>query len=123
MLRKNDEITGTVTGYTSEGQGVLRAPDGQAVFVADAIAGETARVRIEHIGHNAAYGRIVRLETVSPHRVERDCPLGKRCGGCDFWHMDYAEELRLKAQRVRDALVRIGGFDPGEVPILGAERC
>lgn len=121
MLRKNDEITGAVTGYTSEGQGVLRAPDGQAVFVADAIAGETARVRIEHIGHNAAYGRIVRLETVSPHRVERECPLGKRCGGCDFWHMDYAEELRLKAQRVRDALVRIGGFDPGEVPILGAE--
>lgn len=123
MLRKNDEITGTVTGYTSEGRGVLRAPDGQAVFVADAIAGETARVRIEHIGHNAAYGRIVRLETVSPHRVERACPLGKRCGGCDFWHMDYAEELRLKARRVRDALARIGGVDPGEVPILGAESC
>lgn len=123
MLRKNDEITGVITGYTSEGQGVLRAPNGQVVFVADAIAGETARVRIEHIGHNAAYGRIVRLETVSPHRVERACPLGKRCGGCDFWHMDYTEELRLKAQRVRDALVRIGGVDPGEVPILGAESC
>lgn len=123
MLRKNEEITGTVTGYTSEGRGVIRAPDGQAVFVADAIAGETARVRIEHIGHNAAYGRIVRLETVSPHRVERECPLGKRCGGCDFWHMDYEEELRLKARRVRDALARIGGFDPGEVDILGAESC
>lgn len=123
MLRKNEEITGTITGYTSEGRGVLRAPDGQAVFVAGAIAGETARVRVEHIGHNAAFGRIVRLETVSPHRVERECPLGKRCGGCDFWHMDYQEELRLKARRVRDALTRIGGFDPGEVDILGAESC
>lgn len=123
MLRKNEEVTGIITGYTSEGLGVLRAPDGQAVFVKDAVAGETARVRIEHIGHNAAYARIVRLETVSPHRVERECPLGKRCGGCDFWHLDYQEELRLKAQRVRDAFMRIGGFDPGEVPVLGAESC
>lgn len=123
MLRKNDEITGLITGYTSEGRGVLRAPDGRAVFVADAIAGEIARVRIEHIGHNAAYGSIVRLEQVSPHRVDRECRLGKRCGGCDFWHMDYQEELRLKAQRVRDALTRIGGIDPGEVSIVGAESC
>jgi len=121
MLRKNEEITAPVTGYTSEGLGVLRAPDGETIFVPDAIAGEVARVRIEHVGRNAAYGRIVQLVTVSPHRVDRACPLGRRCGGCAFWHMDYEEELRLKSQRVRDALTRIGGGDPGEVPILGAE--
>jgi len=121
MLTKNAEITAPITGYTSEGLGVLRAPDGETVFVPDAIAGEVARVRIAHVGRSAAYGRIVRLESVSPHRVDRACPLGKRCGGCAFWHMDYAEELRLKSRRVRDALTRIGGADPGEIPILGAE--
>lgn len=119
MLRKNDVITAEITGYTSEGAGVCRAEDGMAVFVRDAIAGERAQIRIEHVGRTAAYARIVRLETVSPHRVQRECPVGKACGGCAFWHMDYREELRLKAQRVRDALIRIGGVDPGEVPILG----
>ena len=123
MLQKNDIIAVEITGYTSEGRGVARAEDGMAVFVQDAIAGERARVRIEHVGRSAAYGRIVKLDTVSPHRVDRACPVGKRCGGCAFWHMDYAEELRLKARRVRDALTRIGGWDPGPVEILGGETC
>ena len=123
MLRKNDIITADITGYTSEGLGVARADDGMAVFVKDAIAGERAQIRVEHVGRTAAYGRIAALETVSPHRVQRVCPLGKRCGGCQFWHMDYAEEQRLKAQRVRDALARIGGWDPGPVTLLGAETC
>ena len=123
MLRRNDRIPLTITGYTSEGLGVARAEDGMAVFVADAIAGETAQVVIDHVGRSAAYGHIVKLEVISPHRVQRACPLGKRCGGCQFWHMDYEEEQRLKAQRVRDALSRIGGWDPGPVALLGGETC
>lgn len=120
-MKKNDLIRAEITGYTSEGLGVCRGPDGMAVFVRDAIEGERGTVRIEHVGRRAAYGRLARLDVVSPHRVERECPLGKQCGGCAFWHMDYAEELRLKSQRVRDALARIGGWDPGQVPILGGE--
>lgn len=123
MLQKNDVVTAAITGYTSEGLGVARSEDGMAVFVRDAIAGEVAKIAIDHVGKSAAYGHIETLETVSPHRVARACPLGKRCGGCAFWHMDYEEELRLKAQRVRDAMTRIGGFDPGEVSIIGGQSC
>jgi len=122
MLRNNDAVAATVTGYTSEGLGVARTPEG-VLFVPDAIEGETALLRVTHVGARGAWARIEKLETVSPHRVERKCPLGRRCGGCAFWHMDYGEELRLKSQRVRDALTRIGGFDPGEVPILAAPSC
>ena len=121
MLQKNERITAEIIGYTSEGLGVARAADGMAVFVPDAIAGEVAELAVDHVGKSAAHAHIVKLETVSPHRVQRACPLGKRCGGCVFWHMDYGEELRLKAQRVRDALTRIGGWDPGELPILGGQ--
>ena len=32
----------------------------------------------------------------SPHRVEPECPYFGRCGGCVFWHMDYACELEQK---------------------------
>lgn len=122
-MKRNDTIPIEITGYTSEGWGVARAPDGMAVFVRDAIAGEAGLAQIDHVGRTAAHAHLTRLDTVSPHRTARACPLGKRCGGCAFWHMEYQEELRLKAQRVRDALTRIGGWDPGEVPILGGETC
>ena len=58
-----------------------------------------------------------------PHRVNRECEVAKLCGGCDFWHMDYAEETRLKAQRVKNCLNRIGGENLAEVPILAAPDC
>ena len=121
-MKKNERFSGTITGYTSEGLGVTHGPDGMAVFIRDAIAGEAGVFAVEHVGRAAAFGRIVRLDVVSPHRTDRECPLGKRCGGCTFWHMDYQEELRLKAQRVRDALTRIGGVDPGNVSIAGGTR-
>ena len=37
--------------------------------------------------------------------------------------MDYAEETRLKAQRVKNCLNRIGGENLAEVPILAAPDC
>lgn len=111
----------TVTGYTSEGQGVARV-EGLAVFVAGAIRGETVRVQIQHLGHTAAYGRILQVLEPSPHRVAPGCPQAGACGGCVFWHMDYAEELYAKARRVTDALNRIGGQSLELVPIVPSPR-
>ena len=109
----------TVTGYTAEGAGVGRA-DGQVVFVPRAIAGERLRVRVVNVGKTAAHGEIQDILEPSPHRVTPDCPYFDRCGGCDFRHMDYAEELRLKRQRVLDAFARLGGVDLPDLPITGA---
>lgn len=122
MLKKNECYPAEITGYTSEGLGVARI-DGRAVFVARAIAGERGLVKILKVTATAAWGKWEMLEVPSPHRAEPACPWFGRCGGCDFWHMDYDEELRLKAARVRDALSRLGGWDPGEVPILAAPSC
>ena len=120
MLKKNEIYPVTITGYTAEGLGVCRI-DGQVVFVHGALEGEEADIKILKVGKSEAYGKIETLRTPSPHRIEPDCPYYKFCGGCALRHMSYEEELRLKSRRVRDALTRIGGTDPGEVPILGAE--
>ena len=108
-----------IVGYTSEGQGVARV-EGLAVFVAGAICGERVRVRIAHLGHTAAYGDLVEILQPSRHRTEPACPYTGACGGCAFHHMAYEEELRAKAQRVTDALTRLGDLDLGPVPITGA---
>ncbi len=122
MLLKNQLYEAVVTDYTAEGQGVAHV-EGCAVFLPNAIAGERYTIRIEKAAKTWAAGKIVDVLEKSPHRVNRECPVAKLCGGCDFWHMDYEEETRLKADRVRQALNRIGGENLQEMPILSAPTC
>ncbi len=122
MLEKNRIYEALVTDYTAEGQGVARV-EGCAVFVPNAIAGEKYQIRIEKVGKTWAAGKIVEILEKSPHRVQRECPISASCGGCDFWHMDYDEETRLKADRVRSSLNRIGGENLTDMPILAAPTC
>ena len=121
MVEKNKTYPARIEGYTSEGLGVARI-DGQAVFVHRALQGEEGDVLILKVLKNAAFGKLSALRQPSPHRVEPDCPYYGRCGGCDFRHMDRAEELAAKRQRVQDALRRIGGCDVTVEAILSDGR-
>ena len=122
MLEKNKIYEAEISDYTAEGQGVARI-EGCAVFIPNAIAGEKVLVRIEKAQKTWAAGKITEILEKSPHRINRECPVAKLCGGCDFWHMDYEEESRLKANRVRNCLNRMGGESLEEVPILSAPTC
>lgn len=122
MMVKNAVYDAVICDYTAQGEGIAKI-DGCAVFIPNAIVGEKCRVRIEKAQKTWASGKIVELLEKSPHRINRECPVAKLCGGCNFWHMDYEEETRLKADRVRQALNRIGGENLEEVPILSAPTC
>ena len=119
--KKNAVHTAEITGYTAEGMGVARL-EGRVVFVPGTIRGERWTVRLEKVTKNEAWARGVELLEGSPERLEPDCPLAGRCGGCQFRHMTYAEELRAKGQRVADALERVGGVKLELPPVLGAEE-
>ena len=118
--KKNASLTLEITGYTAEGMGVARW-DGRVVFVPGTILGERWEVQLLKVKTNVAWGRAVRLLAPSPERVELDCPLAGRCGGCQYRHMTYEEELRAKRQRVQDALTRVGGVSLELPQVLGAE--
>ena len=122
MLVKNQIYEAVISDYTAQGQGIAKI-EGCAVFIPNAIVGETCLVRIEKAQKTWATGKITEILEKSPHRVQRECPISSSCGGCDFWHMDYEEETRLKADRVRQALNRIGGEQLEEIPILSAPTC
>ena len=122
MLIKNQIYETEIIDYTTEGQGVAKV-EGCTVFVPNAIVGEKVRLRIEKAAKTWAAGKIVELLERSPHRVNRECPVAKLCGGCDFWHMDYEEESRLKADRVRQCLNRLAGENLETMPILAAPTC
>lgn len=120
-LEKNRIYRAHIDGYSSEGLGIARI-DGQVVFVHGAIRGETCDVLVMKVLKNAAFGKIAALVEPSPARRQPDCPYYGRCGGCDFRHMSYEEELWAKRARVQDALTRIGGAEVTVEEILGAEQ-
>ena len=120
-IRKNSVHNLEITGYTAEGMGVSRL-EGRVVFVPGTIQGEQWQVQLLKVNKNVAWGRGVELLRPSPERVEPDCPLYGRCGGCQFRHMTYEEELRAKEQRIQDALTRIGGLNLKLSGVIGSEN-
>ena len=121
QLKAGQRFPGTVEGYTSEGHGVVRV-DGAVVFVPGTVRGDRINLRITKIGKHTAWGEAVQILGASPARRPPDCPWFGQCGGCDFRHLSYEEELWAKRRRVEDALRRIGGTDIPVEEILGSVR-
>ena len=110
-----------IDGYASDGAGVARL-DGMVVFVQGGIRGEACDVRLTHVGRSALWGRVEEVVNPSPARIFPRCLHYTKCGGCQFRHMNYAEELEAKRIRVEDALRRLGGAEIHVSAILGAEQ-
>ena len=121
ILKIGQRHTALVEGYSSEGYGVVRL-DGAVVFVPRAIRGETVDFKIDRVMKTHALGELVRVQTPSPERTAPDCSYYGKCGGCDFRHLSYTEELWAKHRRVQDALTRIGGSGVPVEEILGAKN-
>jgi len=100
----------TIERYGSGGEGVARLSDGRVVFVRGGARGDEVEIRITKEQPRSARAEISRIITPSPHRIEPDCKVYPECGGCDFRHITYEEELDLKLRRINDALERIGGL-------------
>ncbi len=107
---KNDIVTVEITGMTSEGAGVGKV-DGRAVFVRGGAVGDILKAVIIKLTKSYAVGKLLEVVYPSKHRVENDCGAYSRCGGCVYRHISYAEECRIKRERVADCLKRIGGID------------
>ena len=112
----------TITGYGSDGEGVARLSDGRVVFVRNAARGDVLEVKLTKEKPRSAHAEIVRILEPSPYRIEPDCPAYPECGGCNFRHIIYKEELELKLRRVNDTLERIGGLSAHASEILRTEQ-
>ena len=112
---------GMVEAYNSDGAGIVK-PGGAVVFVPGAVRGETIRFRVTRTRKGAADAELCQILKPSPMRRVPECPYFGACGGCDFRHIAYEEELWAKRQRVQDSLTRLGGAKIQAEPTIGAER-
>lgn len=119
--RDRDQDTGAETGKKKP------AKNGFAIFVKDAVPGDTIEVTLTKVTSRYAYGHLDRILEPSPFRVEPRCPIARTCGGCQIQALDYAKQLAFKQKKVRENLIRIGGFTPEKIdsvmyPIVGMEE-
>lgn len=120
-MKKNELYKVEIINMSSDGNGVAFL-DGIPIFIPYSSIGDEAVIRIERVEKRYCYGRIVDLVSPSIHRINVDCPLFEKCGGCSFRHINYTEELRAKRQFVIDALQRIGKIDHSVNEILYTDK-
>ncbi len=121
-MKKNDLITVRIDAIGNDGEGIGRA-DGYPLFIKDALPGDLAEVRITKAKKTYGYARLEKILEASPDRTTPQCALHRRCGGCQIQALSYEKQLSYKQQKVRENLIRIGGFSEPEVlPVLGMEN-
>ncbi len=125
-MNKNDIVQVEIIDIGSGGEGIGKV-DGFTVFVKDAIIGDVVKVKMMKCKKSYGYGRITEVIIPSEHRVEPICQVAKQCGGCQVQEYDYSKQLEFKANKVRNNLQRIGGFEENVLndvmrPILGMEE-
>ncbi|HSI82781.1 MAG: class I SAM-dependent RNA methyltransferase [Candidatus Methylacidiphilales bacterium] len=96
------------------GDGVGRL-DGRVIFIPFTAVGDTVDAKVTEVHPRHAKAGNVRVVTPSPARETAPCPYYTQCGGCQYQHMSYAEELRLKTQQVRETFTRIAKIKEANV--------
>lgn len=123
---KDDSVTLVIEDMGSDGEGIGKI-DGFSFFVKDALIGDKVEAKVMKVKKGYAYARLMRIVSPSPNRTEPECPYHKQCGGCQIQALDYSAQLLYKEKKVRNNLMRIGGFsekllDSVMEPIVGMEH-
>lgn len=121
MLRKNELYDVNITDTNDLGYGVCRIGD-VVTFVANAVWGDEATVRIIKVAKSYAVARVEALTRPSPRRTQASCEVFPRCGGCSFLNLSDESEKELKENFVKSA-VRKAALDlPVRELIAGEKR-
>ena len=106
-----DTVRLSIEDIAFGGEGVGRL-DEYVVFVPFVAPGETVDVEMTEIKARFGRARLVKIVKASPDRTEAPCRYFGECGGCQYQHLNYPAQLRVKHKQVRDLFQRIGRLDP-----------
>jgi tRNA/tmRNA/rRNA uracil-C5-methylase (TrmA/RlmC/RlmD family) len=102
--------TVTIKDVGFGGEGVARLDD-FVIFVPFVMTGEVVEVEITEVKKKFARAKLARVVEASPERAQPLCRYYGDCGGCQYQHIEYSAQLRLKHKQICDLFERIGGFD------------
>lgn len=111
-----------IIAAAAEGKSLARI-DNMVVFVANAVPGDVADIKIVKKQRRFLEGTAIKFHTYSPQRTQPVCFHFGTCGGCKWQFLDYKWQLHYKQQVVVDALTRIGKLELPEItPIMGPKE-
>jgi tRNA/tmRNA/rRNA uracil-C5-methylase (TrmA/RlmC/RlmD family) len=127
----HQEIELEITTLTNLGSGLGRVQienqkskiensGGWVVMVPFTLPGERVRARVFRNQKNFSEADVVAILTPSPARVDPRCPLYGRCGGCQYQHLAYAEQLGWKRRQVEELLKHMAGLEFPVAPVIGS---
>ena len=90
-----------------KGYGVARI-HGKVVFIPHTVTGDQAWIEMTEEKEKYAVGRLTQITQPSPWRVDPLCTSFGSCGGCQWQHIDYSIQCKLKKKILEDALKRLG---------------
>ena len=117
----HQELDLEIATLTNLGSGLARVPlpgpapeevptgSGWVVMVPFTLPGERVRARVFRNHRNYSEADLVEVLEPSPHRTEAPCPLFGRCGGCQYQHLAYPEQLAWKQRQVAELLEHLAG--------------
>ncbi len=126
QYQKDQMLTVEITDIGNDGEGIGKI-DGYTLFIKDAVIGDKVRAKIMKAKKNYAYAHLEEVVEASAHRQPAKCPIARQCGGCQLQNMTYEKELAFKQNKVRNNIVRLGGFEAEFVdsvmePIIGMKE-
>lgn len=104
----------TIHDIAFGGEGVGRIGE-FVVFVPFVITGERVEVELTEVKKRFARGKLLRVAEASPERAQPKCQYFGDCGGCQYQHIAYDAQVRMKQKQVADLLERMGGVDRAAV--------
>ncbi|MCX6894241.1 MAG: class I SAM-dependent RNA methyltransferase [Verrucomicrobia bacterium] len=109
-----DPLTLTIHDIAFGGEGVARVND-FVVFVPFVLVGEVVEAEVTEVKKSFARAKLLRVVTPAPERVTPACRYFTACGGCQYQHIDYAAQLRMKHKQIADLFERIGKISPDKI--------
>lgn len=111
-----------IEDMSNEGQGIGKV-DGMAVFVKNAVLGDTVKAEVFKVKKSYALANTMEIEEASPYRIEPECPYAAQCGGCIYSNINYEGQLKLKENQVREKISRLGGVENPKInKIIGMDE-
>lgn len=111
-IQKNQIYVVKIEDMSAAGEGIGHLEEGYTLFVKDAVIGDVVRARIVKPKKGYAFARLEEIVEPSCDRVEPVCSFARQCGGCQIQALSYEKQLEFKNRKVKNNLIRIGGFDP-----------